>query len=48
VLATVGDGPPAIPGDDHESTLTEMLDELLAWSDALRPVRTGGVVTTTV
>jgi DNA-binding transcriptional LysR family regulator len=37
-----------VRGDDHESTLTEMLAELVAWSDALRRVRTGGVVTTPV
>jgi hypothetical protein len=37
-----------VRGDDHESTLTEMLDELVAWSEPLWRLRTGGVVMTTV
>ena len=43
-------GDPAAPslvvrGDDHASTVAEMLDELLAWSGALRALRTSSVTT---
>jgi hypothetical protein len=32
-----------VRGDDHESTVAEMFDELLAWSSALRALRASGV-----
>jgi NAD(P)H-dependent FMN reductase len=32
-------------GKDHDTTVAEMLDELLAWTDALRALRTPGVTT---
>jgi hypothetical protein len=32
-------------GEDHDTTVAEMLDELLAWTDALRVLRTSGVTT---
>jgi hypothetical protein len=32
-------------GEDHDTTVAEMLDELLAWTDALRALRTPGVTT---
>jgi hypothetical protein len=34
-----------VRGDDHESTVAEMLDELLAWSSALRALCASGVTT---
>ena len=43
-------GDPAAPnvvvqGNEHESTVAEMLDELLAWSGALQALRTSGATT---
>ena len=37
--------PNVVRGNEHESTVADMLDELLAWSGALRALRTSGATT---